>query len=318
MLYELQAFAVLARHFDFALDPNGSPLADHWALRSVARQWRSQPPCDVLVRDQRTIALGRPSSAPSTLGLIHHIAFSVARDDARYQLLFAALKRRLPRLSAVVTVSRYWKDLLESLGCRDVEVIYNAFDPADYVLRPGQLDEFHERFGLPRDRPLIYLGSAGPQKGGAEAWQALRDQGYTLFMTGRNPAGVPPVRTELLDRADFVALLHAAAAVVTLSTLPEGWNRVAHEAMLCGTPVVGSGAAGMRELLDGGGQMVCATGQGLAEAVRAAIARRESLGGQGRAYVQQFDLGYFERAWVRLVERLARPAGSPGGDPEPR
>ena len=35
------------------------------------------------------------------------------------------------------------------------------------------------------------------------------------------------------------------------------WNRTAHEAMLVGTPVIGSGRAGMRELLEAGGQLIC-------------------------------------------------------------
>ena len=45
-------------------------------------------------------------------------------------------------------------------------------------------------------------------------------------------------------------LLQAASVAVTMSKFNEGWCRTAHEAMLCKTPVVGSGMGGMGELLE--------------------------------------------------------------------
>jgi glycosyltransferase involved in cell wall biosynthesis len=304
--YEFAAMRALAGHFDFAVDATPVRQPDQPGWRYYLRLRARAPDAELLVEDQRLVALG-PSSRgarPAQLAIVHHIDYTLGEDDRRYRWYLRALRRRLPRVRAVVTVSRFWQRELEALGCRDVTVIHNAFDPAEYELPPGRAAAFRARFGLPTDRPLVYLGSAGPQKGGAEAWAALRDQGYTLIMTGRNPHHQPPVQTLLLERDDYLALLGAADVVVTFSTLLEGWNRVAHEAMLSGTPVVGSGSAGMHELLEGGGQIIEPRATGLAAAVRAALARRAELGAVGRAHAAGFPLSRFNEAWIRLVERV--------------
>ena len=189
-------------------------------------------------------------------------------------------------------------------GCRDVEVIYNSFDPAEFDVAPTTVAAFLKKYDLPRDRPLVYLGSTGPRKGVMEAHAALKGEPYTLVATGRDPGTRVPVRTLTLERSDYLCLLKAAGVVVTMSTLLEGWNRVAHEALLSGTPVVGSGSAGMGELLTGAGQIVQPSPLGLADAVRTALASRAELAGRGREFVQRFDLHYFEAAWLRLVRRL--------------
>ena len=52
-------------------------------------------------------------------------------------------------------------------------------------------------------------------------------------------------------------LLSCCDIVISFSEFPEGWNRVAHEALLTKTPVIGSGQGGMNELLNKSGQIIC-------------------------------------------------------------
>ena len=63
-----------------------------------------------------------------------------------------------------------------------------------------------------------------------------------------------------------------------MSKFLEGWNRTAHEAMLCRTPVIGSGTGGMRELLLGGQQIICEDIKTLPEIVDYAIKNAFALG----------------------------------------
>jgi glycosyltransferase involved in cell wall biosynthesis len=160
----------------------------------------------------------------------------------------------------------------------------------------------------------VYIGNASRAKGVEEVYRALKDSPYTLFMTGHTRDTAIPVPCFNLERRDYLCMLKASSVVLTMSVMLEGWNRVAHEAMLCGTPVVGSGSGGMRELLVSGGQAIYPGGPGLAEVTAAVINRRAELGPRGYEYVRHLDLPYFTRAWVQLAEDLL--GVNPGRSPE--
>ena len=88
-----------------------------------------------------------------------------------------------------------------------------------------------------------------------------------------------------------------------MSKFKEGWNRTAHEAMLCKTPVIGSGLGGMRELLEGGGQIICEDFGDLKERVCYVLEHPE-LGEAGYGFAKQFTVKRFEEEWLNLIERV--------------
>jgi len=276
----------------------------HEGMLAYWRRLRRQAPMagtGLVVRDPRTLAFGAEVEAP-VVAMVHHLDYARLRSTPRHRIYAARLLRRLRRADAVVTVSAFWKAELERVGCRRVHVVHNAFDPAEFEFEPGEVAAFRRAYGLPEDRPLVYVGNAIRVKGVEEVYEALKGEGYALVMTGRHRDTDVPVRWLRLPRRDYLRLLAACDVVVCMSRLLEGWNRVAHEAMLCGTPVVGSGVAGMGELLAGGGQMVLKDAASLPEAVRAALAQREALGRAGRRFAEQFDTASFACAWVALIE----------------
>ena len=87
-----------------------------------------------------------------------------------------------------------------------------------------------------------------------------------------------------------------------MSKIREGWCRVAHEAMLCHTPVVGSGSGGMRELLEGGGQVICEDISTLPELINAVLNKKEEYASKGFTFARQFDHEYFIREWNTLLK----------------
>jgi glycosyltransferase involved in cell wall biosynthesis len=89
-----------------------------------------------------------------------------------------------------------------------------------------------------------------------------------------------------------------------MSKFLEGWNRIANEAMLCKTPVIGSGTGGMRELLEGGNQIICDNIQQLREYVDFALSNRDYLGEKGYKFASQFTREKFAERWLRLVDSL--------------
>jgi glycosyltransferase involved in cell wall biosynthesis len=161
--------------------------------------------------------------------------------------------------------------------------------------------EFRRRFKL-EEKPILYLGNCQRIKGVVEAYEQLRDMEAHLVTSGRREVDLPTLNLDL-DYKDYLLLLKASSAVITLSKFKEGWNRTAHEAMLCQTPVIGSGLGGMRELLEGGGQVVCEVVGELREKVRYVLDHQE-LGEAGYRFASQFTVKRFQEEWVNLIERF--------------
>jgi glycosyltransferase involved in cell wall biosynthesis len=128
-----------------------------------------------------------------------------------------------------------------------------------------------------------------------------------LVASGGTSSPGLPLTCLFLDQSELVCLLHASSIVVTMSQFAEGWCRIAHEAMLCGTPVIGSGSGGMRELLQSGGQGVCEAIEDLKPTVKRLLGderRRAEQGRAGQVFARHFTYERFQRAWVLLVTRM--------------
>jgi glycosyltransferase involved in cell wall biosynthesis len=107
-----------------------------------------------------------------------------------------------------------------------------------------------------------------------------------------------------LSYGEYLLLLKSSSVVITMSTFKEGWNRTAHEAMLCKTPVVGSGLGGMQELLDGGGQIICEDFSQLREKVLYVLDHPE-IGEKGYEFAKQFTIERFNEAWLNLIKNIS-------------
>lgn len=260
---------------------------------------------DFYIQDSFMIAVGKRNPFGRTIGMIHHIDYTLKSKALKWRWLLNRMERRLPKMDAVVAVSRYWQQYLENLGCRNVRVIYNSFPMEWFAVRPGEVEEFRTRYRIPGERPLVYLGNARAGKGVSEVYQVLKNEGYTLITTGPNAAKIDlPILRLSLPYADYIKLLHACDLALTMSTMVEGWNRTAHEAMLCHTPVIGSGSGGMRELLEGGGQLICMDFKMLPELCREALAEKDSFVQNGYAFAKQFDMRYFKESWQDFLQAM--------------
>ena len=92
-----------------------------------------------------------------------------------------------------------------------------------------------------------------------------------------------------------------------MSKFKEGWCRTAHEAMLLKTPVIGSGLGGMRELLEGGNQMVCENFNSLKEKVKYLLDHpelREKIGEDGYNFAKDFTSGRLAKDWLELIHKI--------------
>lgn len=205
----------------------------------------------LLLTNQTTFFAGKKSK---NIVVAHHIERNLGNSPSEHFQRYCDnyLFRNTDRYTIVIAVAECWKREFVNAGFKDVRVIYNSFDQSEYSFTPEVISDFKNRYCLD-ERPLIYLGNCQKKKGVVESYEALKSEGYQLVTSGRKLVDIPAVNLNL-PFADYKLLLAASDVVLTMSKFTEGWNRTAHEASLCGTPVIGTGTGGMHELLEIAGQ----------------------------------------------------------------
>ena len=304
--YDYHAFMALMHSFEMRIDETAVKKKGDSFLSYWWRMANHNPPGGIVISEPSPIVFGKRSREAKTVAMIHHIDDDLAGSSLKHKWFFNRLKKRLPELDLIITVSDYWENYLRSIGCKRIKKIYNSFNPADYAINENEVESFRKKYRLENDRPLIYIGNAHKQKGAPEVYAALKNKNYQLVMTGKeNHVPELPVKFLSLSRSEYISLLKACDVVITFSRMTEGWNRIAHEAMLCGKPVIGSGKGGMKELLEGGGQIILPDASGLPDAIEQVLVNREQYAQSGMNYVKQFDMQYFQHEWIKTISELA-------------
>ncbi len=208
----------------------------------------------------------------------------------------------LKKAEKIVVVSEFWKNYLKARGFKNISVIHNAFDLEKFNFPREEVELFKEKYCLTH-KPIVYIGNCRKDKGVIDAYNALKLLNVHLVTSGRLQVNLPVMNLELNYR-NYLNLLKASSAVVALSKFQEGWNRTAHEAMLCGTPVVGFDKGGMKELLESGGQVTCRNSSQIKEKVLYCLEHPE-IGEKGREFAKNYSQDKFAREWLELVRSLA-------------
>ncbi len=315
MAYRRRLYDCLCRRHEvelFAIEDRRPPGMLEKVVERVAfarRLQRIHGQKDLWIRDFREMAfLGPLQTEGPQIVLLHHHDARVQPNRLYNEIADRVALHRLREIDAIVTVSRYWQARLLAGGRRAVHVIHNAIDPQDFGCVTTEDDaEFRRRLGLPPGR-LVYVGNRGRGKGSERALAILRGEDFQPVTSGRPRIELPCPNVEG-SYPDYLKLLHHAEAALLLSQFDEGWCISAHEAMMCATPVIGSGRGGMRELLEGGGQFASED----PEEIRSILRRLRSdpawareVGARGRRFAAQFTPERFERAWLDLVARTGR------------
>lgn len=264
---------------------------------------------DLWIRDfYSTITLHLDKTEGKNLVLIHHLDFSgfpiFAKPflDSLEKLFFW---RNLKKVDAILTVSEYWKNYFLKKGYKNVYKIYNGFDLADFNISDEEVENFKIKYNL-YDRPIIYIGNCQKAKGIIGSYNALKDLNVHLVTSGKRQIKIPAKNFDL-DFRGYLTLLKASAIVITMSKFKEGWCRTLHEAMLLKRPVIGNGVGGMKELLEGGKQIICQDFKKLREAVEYLLANPEKmdeLGELGYNFAKNFTLERFKKDWLELISKI--------------
>ena len=267
-----------------------------------------------------TISLLFDRTRGKNISVIFHIDFSVLPLIARPFLHILEkffLYKALKKADSIVVPSKYWKDFFVKKGYKNVEIIYCGFDVERFNVLEEEILEFKRKHKL-EGKPIIYLGNCQKAKGVIEAYEALKDLDVFLVTSGRKQADIPALNFDL-EHGEFFKLLKASSVVITMSKFKEGWNMTAHEAMLCRTPVVGSGFGGMKELLQGGRQIVCPEFINLKKEVEFLLQSpdvRKKMGEDGYNFAKAFTQERFNKSWLELIGEITNeePNLVPFGD----
>ncbi len=264
-----------------------------------------RPNQDIFIREPYPIVFSWRKNTNFSIAMIHHIDFDLKRNSIKHKWYFKRLEKLLAKQDLVVTVSKFWKKYLHEIGCKNVKVIYNSFDTREFEISENKTVLFRRKYNLEDSKPLIYIGNSSREKGVYEVYNALKDYEYDLVMTGStNKAKDLPVRFFNLNREDYLCLLKSCDLVITMSRMLEGWNRIAHEAMLLKKPIIGSGSGGMRELLEGGRQKICTSREELPDLVKHCLKDKEAIGERGYEFACKFNHEYFKNEWINLIEEI--------------
>jgi len=253
-----------------------------WTLPRLLRRLRP-----ALAHFQHALPLRRPCPAIVT---VHDLSFERdARVMGRWdRFVFRAVVPRSVRAAArVFAVSeRTRRDLIDlyAVDARQIVVTPNAVDPA-FTL--GDHGARHEGY-------LLFVGAIQERKNPLAAADAARAVGMPLVVAG--PEKEPALARELESRGaelrgyvekPELAQLYRRAACVVLPSRYEGFGLPVLEAMACGTPVVATNDAAMREV--GGDAVVYADEHELADGIGRALSERDERVRAGLERVRLFS-----------------------------
>jgi glycosyltransferase involved in cell wall biosynthesis len=263
---------------------------------------------DLWIRDfYSTITLSFDKTQGKNLVMVHQVDFSTFPLISRpiFFFLKKIFYRNLKKADGIVTVSEYWKNHFLEKGYKNVYKIYNGFDLSNFNISDEEVLEFKKRYNL-SEKPIIYLGNCQKAKGVVESYKALKDLNAYLVTSGRRQVKIPARNFEIEYR-DYLCLLKASSVAITMSKFKEGWCRTLHEAMLLKTPVIGNGAGGMQELLEGGNQIICENFNQLKDKVKYLLNQpeiRKKMGESGYNFAKNFTLERFQKDWLDLIHRI--------------
>lgn len=313
VIYNQQAINALSKYFD--LEPVNLearyfkkfrylklPESFYYLLKLKGKR-------DLWIRDfYSTITLPLDKTKGKNLAVIFHIDFSGFPLLSRPFLVMLEklfLYRNLKKVDTIVVISEYWRNYFLKRGYKNVYKIYNGFNLVNFDISEQEVLEFKERYNL-LGKPIIYLGNCQKAKGVVDSYNAFQDLDIYFVTSGRRQAKIPALNLNLEYR-EYLKLLKASTIAITMSKFKEGWSITTHEAMLLKTPVIGSGLGGMKELLEGGKQIICKDFKNLREKVEYLLEHpelREKMGEDGYNFAKNFTLERFEEKWIDLIKKM--------------
>ena len=258
---------------------------------------------DIDIMEYNTFTRCSRSYKGKKIVTLFHYDVSESPRKIKRRFFFNRFKK-LSKDASMVVISNYWKDFLLSMDIDDVTVIHCGYETEKYKPYISKQDLFTS-FGLP-DKPIIYLGKNSTSKT-LEAYRLLKplESDYLIVTTGPRTDFHGPVHLNM-DFKTYVSFLHYCSVVVLLPQFDEGWSRIAHESIICGSPVIGNGRGGMRELLEGCNQIIVDDNdtQNILKLVDEVVSSGVRVGEKDHLHAKSFNIERFGDQWEMLINKF--------------
>ncbi len=324
-----------------ALPPERVSFRPVSGVRPLRLVWEQLALPGVVRRDDSDLLWGCNALLPGSrtspqVVTIHDLGlFTVPQfyPRARVQYFRWAIPRAVRQADIVVAVSEFTKsELVNVLGVPETRIrvvlcgIGSQYRPA---VDGPDTERIRGKYGLP-ERFFFSLGVLEPKKNIERLVRAYRDlpvslrssvklvigggksigwQNKSVFALARG-LGSDIVMTDFIAHKDLPAVYRLAEAFV-FPSLYEGFGVPPLEAMACGTPVIASNAASLREVVADAALVIDPTRiEEIAEAMQRLIGDetlRAELRAKGLANVKRFD---WRLAAQAMLEVFAEAAGS--------
>ncbi len=167
---------------------------------------------------------------------------------AWYSLSLSLIKFLPSSKVKLICVAPYWqKYFTKKVGQDKVVMFPNLFNPT-----------FYSQFKSETKLNEIHLGQVSFKNSQDLLWLTanLKKQGYTCFFSTNNPK----LKLKTIDnnaeiryfgvQEEYFKAVAMSKFTLALPSFNEGWNRMAHESLLLGTPVIAYAKGGLSDLLN--------------------------------------------------------------------
>ncbi|MFY8022362.1 MAG: hypothetical protein ACOVP1_14245 [Bacteroidia bacterium] len=210
--------------------------------------WQASAPINILVSRYALAALVRSLFSSHKFIVVMHYEDNKDGNSWLFQLYFNTfyflLNLTKPRNLAILTVAPFWKDYFKH-KCPRISILYFP-----NLINPEPIKSIVQA----KVEKLIHLGQwswKNDQQIFVLAKQ-LKQQGYTCyFSTNRSEEAGDFDNYSIISEGyeSYIKRMSSASYTIAFTSINEGWNRVAHESILCGTPVIGFFKGGLGDLL---------------------------------------------------------------------
>ena len=298
-LYEIEAIKAIQAKYLISINENY--IKNENIYKYFLTNHKRTIVADICIIDPYILALNKVDFNKYNIVMIHHIDERIYRKSILHNLFYKNLLINLKKVDLVVVVSKYWETFLKKKGIKNIKIIYNSYDLNHFSFNEKDIFNLKEKLQLDLKKPVIYIGKNSHGKGISEIINNIDCSKYNLVATGKEGVTSNKFKCVFLSKREFHMLLKISDLVLAMSTMPEGWNRIAHEAMLVKTAVIGSGSGGMNELLTNASQYIVTDFSLLQTKIEKALTNKTKLGRLGFDYVKKLDMQYFKNEWLKTI-----------------
>jgi hypothetical protein len=194
-----------------------------------------------------------------TQNKVYIVLHNFDKDDGKstwlkwyYHLLFFLLKITPNKNVSIVTVAPFWVNYFKNKINHNIQVhlFPNFFENDDYEKIRNLIEKTKGK------KTQIHLGqwSFKNHSDVFEIAKQLTAKGYSCYFStnfkdfAKKTTDYEVVYFEQFD--DYLLQMAASEFTLALTAINEGWNRVAHESILVGTPVIAYAKAGLLDLVN--------------------------------------------------------------------